>query len=255
MRRLVRTITVGAALAGNTVREALAGRAGLAVAAVAGLILVGAAALGALTLDDPGLAVRHVGLAGIDAGGIAAGLVLGVGLTARELEGGGAAIALTRPVTRRQLIVGRWLGIEIVCTLAVAALSLVVLLSLATRRAPIDLALASYIWLDLVQALVVASVAVLAATLARPVPAGAFAIALTVIGRGLPELRTLAHQAGGVSGRAVEIVSLVLPNLYLYAPANSPSGPYVFAATTYGIGYAALAVLLAAGAVRRRDFV
>jgi ABC-type transport system involved in multi-copper enzyme maturation permease subunit len=255
MRRLVHAVTVVVVLGANTVREALVGRVGLAVAAVAGLILVGGAALGALTLDDPALAVRHVGLAGVDAGGIAAALVLGVGLTARELEGGGAAIVLTRPVTRRQLVIGRWLGIQAVSALAVVVLSLVVLASLGSRRGPIDGALACQIWLDLVQALVVASLAVLAATLARPVPAGAFAIALTVIGRGLPGLRMLAHRAGGVGGRGVEIASLLLPNLYLYAPAEPPSGPYVFAATAYGIGYAALVVLVAAGAVRRRDFV
>lgn len=258
---IARSAIAVAALAGNTVREALAGRAWLAVAAVAALIVVSSAALGALTLDDPALVARHVGLAGVDFGGIGLAVALGVGLTARELEGGTAAMVLTRPVSRRQLVVGRWLGIAIASALGVAALVAALLLALARAPEPqlpaggLAAALAAQAWLYLVQALVVASVALLTAVWLRPLPAGACALGLAVIGRGLPALRLIGQRAGGVPGRALELISVLLPNLYLYDPASPPSGAYVAAATVYGVGYAGLAVVVAAAAVGRRDFV
>jgi hypothetical protein len=223
------------------------------VAAV--LLVAGASGLGALTLDDPGNAARHLGLFAVDAGGILMAVALGVVLTARELDGGPAAIVLTRPVARWQLLAGRWLGVVAVTTAGVAALGVAAALAIVLRGGHVGTALGTDLWLAIVQAALVAAIALPCATAARPLPAGVFALALAVIGRQVPVLRLVGRRAGGAGGRLVDALAAVLPNLQLYGPGAGRGGRYLVAVTAYGLGYAALMVLLAAAAVRRRDFV
>jgi ABC-type transport system involved in multi-copper enzyme maturation permease subunit len=244
-----------ALLAWNTVREAAAARLGAGVAIFAVALVTAALGLGALAVDDPARVTRDVGVAGLDLGGAALAIALAVTLIARELEGGSADAALTRGIARGQLVLARWLGVEIALAASMAALAAVVVLLLAAQGVRPDAELAQRIWLAVVGASVAGAVATLLATLARPLPAAAYSGALFVIGRSVPELRLLARRTGsGVAATALGLLAHLLPNFQLLA-GSATRASQVLWATIYAAGYALAAIALATIVVRRRDFV
>jgi ABC-type transport system involved in multi-copper enzyme maturation permease subunit len=245
---------VTARLAWNTVREALAARLVVAVGIFSLALAAAALGLGALVVDDPARVTRDVGVAALDLGGAALAIVLAVALVARELHGGSADPVLTRGISRPQLILARWLGVEITLGASLAVLALVVVLLLAAQGVRPDADLARRIWLAVIGASVIAALATLLAALVRPLPAAAYSAALFAIGRSVPELRLLARQRGsGAAASALDLLARLLPNLQLFAGPATPASSVVWS-TVYGVAYAAAAVALAAFVVRRRDF-
>ena len=243
-----------ARLAWNTVREAAAARLVVAVAIFAAVLAAAALGLGALAADDPARVARDVSVAALDLGGVALAIALAVALVARELDGGSADAVLSRGVSRAQLILARWLGVEIALAASLAALALVVVLLLGAQGVRPDAELARRIWLAVIGATVIGALATLLATLARPLPAAVYSAALFAIGRSVPELRLLAHRrVSGTAAATLDLLARLLPNLQLFAGPDAPAS-YVIWATIYGAAYTVAAVALAAIVIRGRDF-
>ena len=247
------------AIAANTFREALRQRV-LWVTFGFMVFLVGAAlVLSPLTLGEGPRVVRDVGLSAISLGGMFLIVMVGTSLLSKELERRSIYVLLSKPVSRPEYLVGKYLGLVLMLAVTVAMMTLTVF---AVDR-----------WMSrswnpqilLCGAGTMAELAVLTAwtmvfsAVASPFLSGLFTLGCYLIGNTVGDLRELATILP--SGREVlNGISYSLPNLYLFnfrsqvAQGLWPNADQLGFALLYGVLYSTLVLTCAVGLFRRREF-
>ncbi|HJZ85794.1 MAG TPA: hypothetical protein VKN99_11520, partial [Polyangia bacterium] len=117
-----------------------------------------------------------------------------------------------------------------------------------------------------VEVLVVTAVALLFSSFSTPFLSAFFTLGVFVLGRSTPDIRQVAGRMGAAKP-LLRALAAVLPDLHMFYVSGSPVGgepvsvhgdfvdwSYVAVASGYGLGYAAILLLLAALIFRRRDF-
>lgn len=240
-----------------TLVEALRERLLYVVALFATVLVTGSCVLTPLAPGAQKKLVADLGLASLNILGILVILLSGTGLVRREIERRSLDVLLTKPVSRLEYLVGKWLGL--VATLAVLVGAMTVVLALT-------LEIAGFGWhgayLQAVAAtgcevLVVASIAVLFSTFTSPTLASLFTLAL-VAGGHLSQ-NVLALASGSALEPVLQAVRWVVPALGLFDLRGEvvygdviPLGHLVTAAA-YAGAYALTALYLASLVFRRRD--
>ena len=172
---------------------------------------------------------------------------------------------LAKPVTRSQVLLGKFLGCWLACGLALTCLyTLLAVLSGAREHA---WPLTSYFqaaWLHWMFCAVVVALTLLGSLLFAAVSSNATIVILTAAGMLLlgRHLRKVAAQSGGLTGRALEGFYFILPHLEFFdirdlLTHNWPplAWPTVAFDTAYAAAYGALFLVLACLVFRRKSIV
>ena len=132
-----------------------------------------------------------------------------------------------------------------------------------TTEAGVEPVLAQ-LFLCAVEVLVLAAVALLFSSFSTPFLTGVFTMGIWLLGRSADDMATMkSKQLAEPIRKLLHFMAEILPNLQLYVPGhNLLTGQgkvgvwtYVGQTTAYGLGYAALLLLVAALIFRRRDFI
>ena len=250
------------AIAADTVRGLLRDRVLHAIVLLAAVVIALAWLLGGVTFHEEERLARDLGLAAIALAGVVLATVLGARVVHRDVERRAVDLLLTRPLTRGELLVGRFLGCALVMLLAVTILGGAVALTLRSAGGVFDGAMLRACLLLWVEELIVLALALLFSTFTTPLLASLYTLGLWAVGRSLPELRGLA---GGnfVTRSLLHIV----PDTHLYFPSGSAldgravsvngarfvDWSYVAWAGGYGALYVAAALCVAVTIFARRD--
>ena len=216
--------------------------------------------LSLLTVGNEGKIIKDVGLSAISLFGVLTAVFVGVSLVFKEIERRTVYTLLANPVRRWQFLFGKFLGLFAVLAMNVMLMSLALFAVLAFRGEP-PWPLLPAILLIVIELAIMTAFSLLFSSLTNPILAAVWTFAVYVIGHLSWSLKLLKERVPGEAGRVLcDAVYWALPNLdrlNLKAEAVHamplPAG-YLVLSVVYGLGYAALVLLLACVAFERKEF-
>jgi len=249
-----------AAIAANTFREALRQRVLYLAVGFMLLLVLAALALSPLALGEGPRVVRDVGLSMVSLFGMLLVVMVGTSLLHGEVERRSIHVLLSKPVRRREYLLGKYAGLLCVLATCVALMSVAVLLvDLWMTRAWHPVILLCGLG-TLGELAVLTSWTMVFSAVASPLLAGMFTLGCYVIGNAVADLRDLAAMLPSGGGVLVWL-SYALPNLFLFnfrpqvAEGAWPEPGQLGLALLYALLYCALTLTLANALFRRREFV
>ncbi len=214
-----------------------------------------------LTVGEDAKIVMDVGLSAINVFGLFIALFVGVGIIFREIERRTVQVTLSTPIARWEYLLGKFGGLAAAITLNTVLMAGALVLALVARSAfaaPILVAV-YLLWVELV---FLTAAAVFFSSFSTPIFSALFTGAIYVVGHLAWSLPLLESKLPGGATRAiVHGVYMLVPDLEYgdvraLAVHGLPIPPgRVLGATLYEFSYAALLLLIACLAFRRRDLV
>lgn len=248
------------AIALNTFREAIRDRV-LYLLLVFALILIGVSRLlSLLTVGDENKIIKDVGLSAISIFAVMTAIFVGVMLVFKEIERRTVYTLLANPVTRWQFICGKFAGLLAVLALNMALMSMA-LFAIVWLRGESPWTLLPAILLMLVELTIVTAFALLFSSLTNPILAAVWTFTAYVVGHLSWSLKLLKEKVPeGLSQTLCDVVYWLLPNLdrlnvkaqVVHAQPLAPR--FIIESMAYGLGYAAIVLLLACWVFGRKDF-
>ena len=249
-------------IARTTFRESIRNRTVLAIFLLAIVFIGSALLLANLSLDQRVRVIKDWGLFCVSAFGVALAILIGVTMVQKEIEKKTLYIILTRPFSRWQYVVGKYLGLSFSLLLTVGLLSLSLIALLAFDGTPPDHLLLKALAASLLEVMLVAALAVFFAAFSTPALSGFFTFGMFVVGRSLETLSYLRDKiTQDLPRRLIQGLILALPDfadLNLATRAvheidiTSQEMGFMVA---YSIGYLGLLLFLSSWMFSRRDLV
>ena len=252
---------IAALIAQNTFREATRDRvmAGMLAAGMVLLVLTQLAT--PLALGEGVRLTVDLGLSGISMIGLFAVLLVGTSLVAKELERRTIYNLLSRPISRRAYLAGKWAGLSAALWAVTAALGLGLWITLRLHGVHGQTAsLVQATYLAGLELTVVTAIAVLFSSLSTPVLSALYTLGLYLVGQWSYDLRELSARFPAPLSQMMRLVSDVAPNLPLFnmrslaSQGATTSFGHLGIATVYAALYAGCVLFLATAAFESRDF-
>jgi ABC-type transport system involved in multi-copper enzyme maturation permease subunit len=247
------------AIAANTLREALRQKVLYLALGFMLFLVLAALVLSPLALGEGPRVVRDVGLSMISLFGMFLIVMVGTSLLHREVERRSIHVLLSKPVARREYLLGKYLGLMAMLAVCVALMTAAVFLVdrwMSREWHPVVLLCGLG---TLVELAVLTSWTMVFSAVASPLLAGVFTLGCYVIGNSVADLRDLAALMPA-GGNVLVWVSYALPNLFVFnfraqvADGVWPGAGQLGFALLYGVLYCALTLTVATGLFRRREF-
>jgi Cu-processing system permease protein len=229
------------------------------------VLLLGVAVLASrLSFISPQRIVLDFGISAINLTTSAIGALIGAGLLLREFERRTIYLALSHPISRMQFIIGKFFGLSAVICLNWLLLCLVFLSILwMTADGQVDVfnpTLLIALPLLLMQALVIAALAMFFSSFSTASLSIMFTIGIYLIGNNISQLRIVAvRMKATLLGGGLDAISRVLPNLEHFNLGTKVTYglpvTWQFVATSflYGVSLLALLMFLAGLMIQRRE--
>ena len=239
------------------------------------LLMIGVSLLiGQLTAGQEVKIIKDLGLASVSVFGTFIAIFIGIGLVSKEVERRSIYALIAKPLSRTQLVLGKYAGLALTLAVNVAVMTLAVYAVLgwwqvqtppegrAIWEAPaLDPALLKAIFLIYLELLVVTAIAIVFSTYSSAILSAAFTFGLVIAGHFSQDLRNFDLVTDSAGAQAVARgFYYVLPNLSLFdVKARVVHGdPVLPAEIGLASGYAALYIgallTLAVWIFSRRDF-
>ncbi len=251
-----------ATIARNTFREAIRDRILYNLVAFALLITVAAVILGDLTDGHQARTTVNLGLFAILIFGVFISIFVGVSLVSKEIEKRTLFSIFSKPVSRTEFVIGKYLGLCFTVGVNVLIMGSGVTVALAFVGGLGLLAPAwSAIYLIFLELTIIIAIATLFSTFSSPSLSALLTFLIFIIGHLSSSLRELATGfASGIATIVFETLYFLLPNLGLFTfrteAANGlmPNSAMLLGGTLYAVVYAIIVLAVAVLIFSRRDF-
>src|SRR3977135_511952 len=253
MPMLSRTLPI----ARNAFREAVRDRVLYNLVIFALLLIAGAIFLGELSAGQEAKIIVDLGLSAILLFGVFIAIFVGVGLVYKEIERRTLYAILSKPVSRGEFLLGKYLGLCLTLLVNVAIMGVGLSLALIyVQRGwdPLVVSIWPAIFLIYLELAILTGVAMLFSAFSSPALSALLTFFVFVIGHFSSDLKTLAGSMGSAPSRWVFAgLYYLLPNFANYnaitlaAHGQAPGIGALLAAAGYGLIY--IGVLLAATAL------
>jgi len=244
----------------HTLKETVRDRIFFVTLLFALFLIAGSLAVSPLAAGEEDRVVKNMGLSSISAIGLFLAVFVGASLVHREVERRTIYTLLSRPISRGEYVVGKYIGIVLTLTMNVGAMAVLFALLVHFHLHTLSAAHFAAIYLIGVELAVIASVSILFSVLSSPVLGALFTLALYFIGHLATDLRSFAEMLpSGAAAGACKIISYLVPNLGLFdikgmAVYGKPvEAGLLLSATLYALGYIAPVLFLALVLFRRKD--
>jgi ABC-type transport system involved in multi-copper enzyme maturation permease subunit len=249
------------AIARNTFREALRDKA-LYVLIIFSIVLVGSTrVISPLALGEGDKITKDVGLSAISFFGMLAIIVMGAGLVHKEIDRKTIFMILSKPVSRHQFIMGKFLGMADALLAMVVLMLFALQITLLTTKAGFDVLVLKAGFLTLLELLVMTSIAILFSSFSTTTLSAALTLILYFVGHFTGDLLTFAVRLPSEFARHVcQFLYYVLPDLEVFnvrgmaVHGSDISTERLLAATAYGLLYILGTLTLSILVFSRRDF-
>jgi ABC-type transport system involved in multi-copper enzyme maturation permease subunit len=236
------------AIARNAFREAVRDRVLYNLVLFVLLLTGGAIFLGELSAGQETKIIIDLGLSAMLLFGVFIAIFVGVGLVYKEIERRTLYAILTKPISRGQFLVGKFLGLCLTLAVNVAVMGVGVSLALIYIRRGWD-PLAIRIWpailLIYFELTIMTGVALLFSTFSSPALSALLTFFVFLIGHFSADLKGLANTSSSSAGRVLfRALYYLLPNLTTYSvitPAAhgiAPDAQSIVLAIAYAVVYA-----------------
>lgn len=257
---MISSVRVGT-LAANTMREAIRSKVLYTLLFFAVLLIGTGVLLSTLTYVESERILQSVGLAAIRLFGAAIAIFIGIGLIHREVERRTIYTILSKPISRAEFLLGKYLGLVATIWLQVAIMGAAFAVVSLLAGAPLSSQQAMAVALAAVELALVVALATLFSCFTTPMLAALFTTGLYLVGHLSRDLRDFGAQSEAESVRlASAALYRMLPDLESFNLTTQalhalpvPGHEFLFA-ILYGTGYSALVLILAVVVFDRRDF-
>ncbi len=244
----------------HTLKETVRDRVFLVSLLFAVLLIASSVVVSPLAAGEQDRVIKNMGLASISAIGLFLAIFVGASLVHREVERRTIYTLLSRPVSRGEYVIGKYVGIVLTLALNVGSMALLFSALVYFYLDSLSVAHIAAIYLIGVELAVVASASILFSVLSSPVLGALFTLALYFIGHLAGDIGTFAEM---IPSRPAALlckgVSTILPHLTLFdvkgmaVYGKSVEPGLLLSATLYAIGYIAPLLFLAVILFRRKD--
>jgi ABC-type transport system involved in multi-copper enzyme maturation permease subunit len=248
-------------IAHNTIREAIRNKL-LYTLLFFAIVLIGTGVLiSTLSYVESGRILQDVGLAAIRLMSVGIGVFVGVGLIHGEVERRTIYTILSKPVSRVEFLLGKYVGLVLTTWLMLVVMGLAFTIVSLGSGAPLDGGHLVAFGLIAMELVVMVAVATLFSAFTTPMLASLFTVGVYLLGHLSRDLRQLGEQAKTESVQPIsDFLFRVLPDLesfnrtieavhQLPIPASEVAWSIV-----YGLGYATGLLIIASYLFARRDF-
>ena len=248
-------------LAINTAREAVRNKLLYSLLFFAILMILSGVAMAALSYVERERILQDIGIASIQLFSVAIAIFVGVGLIHKEVERRTVYTILSKPLSRAEFLLGKYLGLVLIIWLQMAIMVLFFAGTSALTGAPLGPSHLAAFALTAVELAVVVAIATLFSAFTTPMLASFFSCGLWVAGHLTRELRDHGAESDQAIAREVTVwLHRILPdlesfNLSIEASHQLPvAASDVWLPALYGAGYVAILLVAATGIFERRDF-
>lgn len=249
-------------IASNTFKEIIRDRILYGILVFTVLLFGMSLALGQLSFQEQQRISLDFGFMGIHLSAVIISIFLGSTLVSREIEKQTILTLLSRPLTRLQFLLGKFLGLAAINALVLTALSAILFLTaLFVGYSPNGLFLVALFGI-LLETLILLAITMCFGVYTRPVLAVVYTIGFFLIGHWLNDLRFFAAKSESSTFRFLgDFLSKALPNFEFYnwrsLPIyNEPTDWKIITSATFSaIVWIALFFTIMNLIFRRRDFV
>jgi Cu-processing system permease protein len=248
-------------LAANTVREAVRNKLLYTLLAFAVVMIATGVLLSTLSYVERERIVQDVGLAAIRLFGVGIAIFVGVGLIHKEVDRRTIQTILSKPVSRAEFLLGKFVGLVLTIWGQVAIMAVAFVAVSWMAGAPVDAGHAKAIGLAAMELMLIVAVATLFSSFTTPMLASLFSVGIYLVGHLTRDLRALGAQSEVESVERVSaLLYRVLPdlesfNVTVQAVHGLPIPPAeIWLPALYGLGYSAALLALAVLVFERRDF-
>ena len=249
------------ALAFNTLREAIRNKLLYTLLGFGVLMIAAGVFIATLSYVEVDEILQDVGFGAIRFFGAGIAIFVGIGLIHGEVERRTIFTILSKPVSRTEFLVGKFLGLTLTVWLQLALMGLAFALVSGLAGAPLTSAHATAIGLIGLELSVLVAIATFFSAFTTPMLAALFTVGLWLIGHLSRDLYALGGQSESeVATLAATWIFRVMPdfevfNKTLEAVHGLPiPGNEVTMAIVYAIGYILIAMTLGSMIFGRRDF-
>jgi Cu-processing system permease protein len=267
-------MSVVARIAANVFKESVRDKVLYSMVLFAVLLIAASVLLSQISAGQEVKIIKDLGLAAISIIGLCIAVFIGIGLVSKEVERRSIYSLLTKPMSRPQLILGKFFGLTLTLAVNVAIMTvaLYAMLALYSAYTPVDLqrtweapaldpALLKASFLIFVELTLVTAVALLFSTYSSPIWSTLFTFGLVIVGQFSADLKNFE--------RVLEAPPLVwltralyyiLPNLATFdiklQVVHGQAVPFSYLAlsTAYAIVYISALLVTAMLVFARRDF-
>jgi len=248
-------------IAGNTVREAIRSRVLYTLLFFALLLIATGSLLSTLSYVERERILQDVGLAAIRIFGVAIAIFVGIGLIHREVDRRTIYTILSKPISRTQFLVGKYLGLVATLWLQLAIMGAAFAAVSWLSGARFDAGHLAALLLAGAELAVIVGVATLFSSFTTPMLASLFTTGLWAIGHLSRDLRELGLQSEDAVFRGLaQTIHRVLPDLSAFDLTSQAVHGLPIAASdvwlplAYATGWVVILLATASIVFERRDF-
>jgi ABC-type transport system involved in multi-copper enzyme maturation permease subunit len=248
-------------VAHNTLREAVRSKLLYTLLFFAIALILAGVLISTLSYVERERIVQDVGMGAIRLFSVGIAIFVGVGLIHNEVERRTIFTILSKPISRTEFLLGKYVGLVLTTWIQVGLMAVVFALTSLAVGAPFDVGHLAAFGLTLVELMVMVAVATLFSSFTTPLLASLFSLGIYAVGHMTRELRMLGEQSHvDTVATASALVHRVLPDLEAFnltiqavhglaIPAHD-----IWLPVAYGVGYTGALLFVASTIFGRRDF-
>lgn len=259
-----------------TFKEGIRNRAVYGISIFALLLLGANLLISGMIMQEVGKVAVDMALSTISFAGLLLVLFIGINLMAKDLDKKTIYMVLSRPISRFQYILGKFLGMTLLILVTLSVLSIFAALSILMVKMSYPGYFPRFSWSMVLLAISFASLmlillSALSFLFASFASTSFITLVLTIItyiiGQSISDVKALVEapqvvgiQVSPLTVKVVQIAYYIFPNLSLFdiktqaAHGLAVSPSYIFWVVSYGFIYTCIAIILAAIIFRRREF-
>ena len=244
----MRTILI---IAKNTFRQAIRDKILYGIIIFALLFIGSTVVLSSLSLSEEVFVIRNFGLAGIYLFSLIITIFLGALILHKEVEEKVTYLLLAKPVTRTDMVIGKFLGLLAGIGATVVLMTTAYLIIVALNGGGIDYPAILAIVFQLMELALLLSMLILFSIFTTPFAATIYIIFILYIGHLLTLIQELAVKSGGVTKVLFVIAYYIFPNLEKFNIRNlvghqiTVTPNEILLTLGYAVTYTLLAIYLA----------
>ncbi len=249
------------AIALNTFREGVKEKIFYAIVIFGVVTMASSRFISTLSLGQVDKITKDLGLATISLLGLLIAIFVGTKLVYEEISRKTIYTIISKPVTRSEFVLGKYLGLLLIIVVAVAILTAFFYLVAYLNLGELSIDLAKPILLSFFELAVITSIAIFFSTFTSPISSALFTMGIWVAGHFSTDLKALAQMSESAFSKSVSaLLYYVIPNLSYFdirgevVHGVDVAPTFLLSSIAYGLVYSALVVSISMVIFRRRSF-
>lgn len=242
-------------------KESLRNRVILALIAMSILIIFLSVFISPIALGETERIIKDIGLSSISFFSMLIVLLAGTRLVYQEIEKKTIYLIVTKPVSRAQLIMGKYMGLLMIILTITAISGIFLILTVLVFNAGFTVNIVYAIILIFMQFALLSAIAVFFSTFTSPVLSGLFTLMIYIIGYLIKDLGFFINSTVSIAVKLlIRAVMLIIPNFYytdikLHTVNNIPvCTDYIFFTVAYMLIYTVFFIYVSTIIFERKEF-